>query len=92
MLEKQTWVYLLINSIVTIAVMLILFKFQETKIKNLLKKIDKKPKNEQIKFVEKIDNTSNTNNTQSDDNTNEVNNENIMEKNNDIDSFIDPLE
>ena len=54
MLEKQTWIYLLINSIITVAIMLILFKFQETKIKNLLKKLDKKPKYEQNQTNKKL--------------------------------------
>jgi len=41
MLEKQTWIYLLINAIVTTTIMILMFKLYENKMKNIIKKINK---------------------------------------------------
>jgi len=42
MLDKQNWIFLLINTIITVAVLVIMFKFQETKIKTIMRRIEKK--------------------------------------------------
>lgn len=81
MLDERLWIYVLTNVIVISAIMLILFKLQENKIINLLKKSRKHyHKNENVKRVQES--------------TAKNNNEDIKENNKkeDIDSFIDPIE
>ncbi len=78
MLDRQGWTFLLINSIMIAAVMLMLFKFQENKIKILFKKIDKKKRlisetQSELNCTKDIIEEKNT-------------------PQSDIDSFIDPLE
>ena len=97
MLEKQTWIYLLINCIVTTAILLILFRFQENKIKTLLKKHEKYNKRNDTKNTNNLesgyikDDIQYTQTTENTENT-ENENENDNKFNNDIDSFIDPID
>ena len=92
MLEKQTWMYLLINCIITISILLILFRFQENRIKTLLKKHDKYNKKYDNKHNNKnnlkINNIHDTENIENTENTENESNKVI----NDIDSFIDPIQ
>lgn len=97
MLEKQTWIYLLINCIVTIAIMLILFKYQEYKIKTLIKKHDRyyKKNNNKYNDINKNNIKNNKENEENEYNKYNEYNEDYKENNNienDIDSFIDPIE
>jgi hypothetical protein len=95
MLEKQTWIYLLINCIVTTAIILILFRFQENKIKTLLKKQERYNKknnfnhNNHNNNINKFDMGNIKDNNV---NTEETENTENNKINNDIDSFIDPIE
>ncbi len=98
MFDKENWLILCINTIITVVVLILLFKYQDSKIKTYFKKLEKK----NIQYIEnnkkQINNLNNSNNIS---NNNEVyndepeNNVETVEKlkiSNDMDSFIDPIQ
>jgi hypothetical protein len=88
MLDKQGWMYLLINTIVTLFVMILIFKYYESKIESLVRKVNKKNKIS----THKINTTKNINNIDTVQEEKTEIEEDRRINVSDIDSFIDPLE
>lgn len=87
MLDKQGWMYLLINTIVTLCVIILIFKYYENKIEFLIKKANKKNKISSYQ----INTRKNINNIDTEyEEKPEIEDRKINIS--DIDSFIDPLE
>jgi len=92
MFSKENFIILSVNTLISVIVIFILFKLQDNKIRYYFKRLDKKLNYNNTKNINEFNNSSNIlpHNLSNDSNIPNLSNESNL--NNDIDSYIDPLE
>ena len=90
MFSKENFIMLSVNTIISTIVIFILFKLQDNKIRYYFKRLDKKLNYNNTQNIDLYDNLQKPSNLSNDLNVSKLPNDHV--NNNDIDSYIDPLE
>jgi len=94
MFNKENWIYLCINTIIIATLLMILFRYQDNKLKLYFKKLEKKIINNTQQY-NKINDINEKDEKDYNNKINKTENNIISQENKipmDIDSFIDPLD